>query len=263
MPTVSTPLYQDYFDLQLRFAGRYAELAGMPLTEAITRCTNLRRRFRLLGSEGETRWADFLERVQCCPSHGDVLVVAMALHEAAPRPTPSPFGCFTYDPPGPEGVLRLHFMPEERHRYASPLRHGVSERHAELRALLMEVRRLHPGVREVRGLSWLYHLDAYRALFPARYVASVKPVTEGLNMTGSSTWGQVLDHRHRLRSGISDRILARMTPAIVGAPWKAFPLQPMSAVGPVADFFERFVQDQDRDLDGCSRPAAVGCLPST
>lgn len=242
MQTVPAPLYQDYFDLQLRFAGRYADLAGMPLAEAITRCTNLRRRFRLWGPGDEDRWADFLDRVERCASHGHVLAAAMAMHEAAPRPGPSPFGCFTYDPPGPEGVLRLHFMPEERHRRTSPLRHGASERRAELRGLFMEVRRLHPGVREVRGLSWLYHFDAYRTLFPARYAASVKPATEALNMAGSSTWGQVLDHRHRLRAGISDRILAGLSPSIIGSPWRAFPLQPMTAVGPVADFFERFAR---------------------
>lgn len=236
---MSPPLYQDYFDLQLRFAARYAQLAGISGAEAIARCTNLRRRFGLWGSTGDARWNAFLKQVKACGSHADILAVAMTLHESAHRPL-SPFGCFTYDGPDAEGSLRLHFMPDERHREASPLAQNLPERRAELRALFMEVRRLHPGVRQVRGLSWLYHVPAYTSLFPARYAASVRPATQPLNMTGSSTWGQVLDYRHRVRPGIADRIVARLGPSTLDTPWAAFPLEPMSAMAPAEDFFDWF-----------------------
>lgn len=105
----------------------------------------------------------------------------------------------------------------------------------------MDVQRLHPGARQVRGLSWLYHVPAYTRLFPAPYAASTRPATQPLTMTGSSTWGQVLDYRHQVRPGIADRVLALLGPSTVEAPWLAFPLQPMSAVCPVDDFFDGFV----------------------
>lgn len=235
------PLYHDYFDLQLRFAARYAALAGLPLPEAIDRCTNLRRRFGLWGAAGEERWSEFLRRVEGLPAHADVLRAAITMHEGRPPSTPSPFGCFSYDPPDSQGSLRLHFMPDERHYQASPLAESrLPERRAELRALFIEVRRIHPGLQRVRGLSWLYHVPAYKSLFPPGYAASVQPATEPLNMTGSSTWGQVLDHRHRLRPGIAERVLASLGPSTVHAPWLAFPRQPLAAVGPAQEFFDWF-----------------------
>lgn len=235
------PFYEDYFDLQLRFAARYAELTGLSLAEAIDRCTNLRRRFGLWGAAGDERWNGFLRRVAGLATHQDILQAAVTMHERRPSSPPSPFGCFTYDPPDPQGVLRLHFMPDERHRQASPLANSrLPERRAELRALFMEVRRLHPGLRRVRGLSWLYHVQAYKSLFPPAYAASVQPTSGTLNMTGSSTWGQVLDHRHRLRPGIADRVLSLLGPSTAHAPWLAFPCQPLSAVGSAEDFFAWF-----------------------
>lgn len=235
------PLYHDYFDLQLRFAARYAELAGLPLTKAVERCTNLRRRFGLWGVAGEERWNAFLHRIEDLPTHPRVLQAAIAMHDGRLPSAPSPFGCFSYDPPDAQGTLRLHFMPDERHRDASPLAEGqLPQRRAELRALFMEVRQLHPGLQRVRGLSWLYHVPAYRSLFPPAYAASVRPATEPLNMTGSSTWGQVLDHGHRVRPGIAASVLPSLDPSTVHAPWLAFPRQPLSALGPAADFFDWF-----------------------
>jgi hypothetical protein len=235
------PLYEDYFDLQLHFAARYAQLTGLSLAEAIDSCTNLRRRLGLWGAAGDEQWDEFLRQVAHLATHEDILRVAIAMHESRSPSKPSPFGCFSYEPPDSHGVLRLHFMPDERHRHASPLAEGcLPERRAELRALVMEVRRLHPGSRRVRGLSWLYHAQAYKSLFPPSYAASVQPATQALNMTGSSTWGQVLDHRHRLRLGIADRVLSRLGPSTAHAPWLAFPCQPLAAVGPAEDFFAWF-----------------------
>ena len=50
MPTNSSGAY---FDLQLQFGERYAELTDVPLADAISKCTNLRRRFGLWGTPGD------------------------------------------------------------------------------------------------------------------------------------------------------------------------------------------------------------------
>ena len=138
--------------------------------------------------------------------------------------------------------MRLHFMPEERHRQTGPLAEGsLPERRTELRALFDEVRRLHPEVRQVRGLSWLYHLGPYRRLFPPAYIASLVFAAGPLHLNGSSTWGQVLDHRGQLKPGIADLVLAGLGESTVNAPWMAFPLQPLTAVGAAGRFFEWFL----------------------
>ena len=238
-PYVTGRPYEDYFDLQLRFAARYAELTGDPLREAVARCTNLRRRLGLWGALGEDRWAVFLEQVQGCSDHAGLLQIAMAAHDCAPRRDLSPYGCFTYDPPDAQGALRLHFMPEERHRQTRPLSEGsLPERRGELRALFYAVRRLHPEVRQVRGLSWLYHVRAYKSLFPEPYIASLTSPVGPLHMNGSSVWGQVLDYRARLKAGIAEIVLSRLEKPTVVAPRFAFPLQPLAAACSVDHFFD-------------------------
>ncbi|RYY93925.1 MAG: hypothetical protein EOO24_25805 [Comamonadaceae bacterium] len=234
-------MYQDYFDLQLRFAARLAQLSGVSLPDAVARCTNLRRRFGLWGPTGELPWAAFLEQVQARPGHDALLSLALDLHEGGPMQAASPFGCFSYEPPDADGTLRLHFMPQAHHRQTRPLANeSLPARRAELRALVRDVRRRHPGAREVRGLSWLYHVEAYRGLFPLPYVASVAPAAEPLHLNGSSVWGQVLDHQHRVRPGMAERVLGALTPGTVGAPWRAFPLQPLAAGCPTVHFFAAF-----------------------
>lgn len=232
-------LFEDYFDLQLRFAARHAELTGAPLDESIARCTNLRRRFGLWGTVGDARWAAFLDQVRDCSGPSDLLRIAMAAHDQAPRRDRSPYGCFSYDPPDAQGTLRLHFMPEERHRETSPLAETrLPERRDELRALFHDVRRLHPEVRQVRGLSWLYHVPAYRSLFPDAYIALLTSPAGPLHMNGSSVWGQVLDYRGRLKPGIADIVLARLGRSNVDVPWRALPLQPLTAACSVDHFFD-------------------------
>ncbi|MES2999728.1 MAG: hypothetical protein V4787_03485 [Pseudomonadota bacterium] len=229
--------YKDYFDLQLRFAARHAELSGAPFSVAVARCTNLRRRFGLWGAAGDAKWAAFLAQVPSCTRHADLLRIAVAAYDCAPWRAPSPYGCFTYDPPDAKGTLRLHFMPHERHRHTSPLAAGnLPERRDELRALFTEVRRIHPEVRQVQGLSWLYHLQAYKRLFPHAYIASLTVPAQPLHMDGSSIWGQVLDYRARLKPGIADIVLVRLDESTMNTPWLAFPLQPLAAVCS-ADFF--------------------------
>lgn len=48
----------------------------------------------------------------------------------------------------------------------------------QVRALFRQVRQEHPHARSVRGISWLYHLAAYRRLFPPQYGHSARaPLT--------------------------------------------------------------------------------------
>jgi hypothetical protein len=110
------------------------------------------------------------------------------------------------------------------------------ERRAELRALTTDLRQRHPDARQVRGRSWLYNLDAYKRLFPAEYVASIRRPTSAVNLTGSSTWGQVLDYRGRVKVAVRDHVLSHLSLTMLETPWQAFPLAALVAGGPVQCF---------------------------
>lgn len=186
-----------YVDLQLQFAERCSKLTDVPLADAAVKCTNLRRRFGLWGPKGDSAWAAFLEEVPSCAQHRDLLRLTLSAVGSAPTLRQSLFGCFNYDPGGDNKPLRLHFMPDLRHRHSSPLassrRH---ERHAELQALFAEARQQHPEVQQVLGFSWLYHTQSYKRVFPRAYIESLVPAEGPHYLNGSSIWGQVLKHRH-------------------------------------------------------------------
>ena len=121
---------------------------------AIERFTNLRRRLRLLGASGVAAWARLLQCASTEASHQDLLEVTLELHDCRAQSSLSPFGCFSYDPPDAEGAIRIHFMPDERHRCDGPPSDaGLFERRAELRALTTDLRQRHPDARQVRGRS--------------------------------------------------------------------------------------------------------------
>jgi hypothetical protein len=230
-----------YFDLQLQFAERYSKLTDVPLPDAIGKCTNLRRRFGLWCPKGDRAWAAFLEELSSCRQHRDLLRLTLSVAGSAPTFRQSPFGCFSYDPGGADKPLRLHFMPDLRHRHSGPLASSSRhERHAELQALFAEVRQQHPEVQQVLGFSWLYHTHAYKRLFPPAYVESLVPAEGPHHLNGSSIWGQVLNHRHELKPGVADLVLDGLQPRIVDSPWRAFALQPLVAYCSVEHFFNWF-----------------------
>ncbi|MBA2673368.1 hypothetical protein [Ramlibacter sp.] len=231
---------ESYFDLQLRFAAHYARIARVPLRAAVDTCTNLRRRFGWMDAGRAAHWEAFLHGIAEGADHAQVLRQACETH-AARGPTPTlakAFGCFSYEVHAREGVLRIHFMePQPRDPRAGPLaRLRMHERLAELRALFAHVRAHHPEAVTVLGVSWLYNLDAYKRLFPPGYGASAALPSFPLHLSGSSTWGQVLDHDQQVKPDVRDALLARLDAMAVQAPWRVFALQALVASSPIACF---------------------------
>jgi hypothetical protein len=233
---------EEYFSLQLSFAERYATVAQLPLGASIEHCTNLRRRMNLWGLAGANRWNDFVARISDPEiERRDALSLCMRWYEARPQlATVRSFGCFSFDSPDASGVLRIHFVPPET-TSASPLAcANTGARVQELCELFSHVCHEERGVLSVRGVSWLYNLEAYRRLFPRSYVMSIQAIKGPLHLNGSSTWGQVLNWRQEVKPDMRDALLARMTTMTPETPWKVFPLQAMTATSDVAEFYERF-----------------------
>jgi len=233
-------MLEDYFALQLKFAEHYATAADVPFDMAIAHCTNLRRRLNLWGPVGATRWNGFLAQVSCSANdHSAALSMCIELYETRPSlEVGRSFGCFSYDPPDAAGALRIHFIPPEVTR-TSPLASASTDaRVDELRALFSHVRRTERTVASVRGVSWLYNLDAYKRLFPPSYAASVQAPWFPLHLNGSSTWGQVLNWRQEVKPAVRDIVLARLPAMKIQAPWEIFPHQALVATCEVDAFYE-------------------------
>ena len=94
-----------------------------------------------------------------------------------------------------------------------------------------------PQARTVVGGSWLYNTRAYCSLFPADYVASARTV-EPLRLTGTSSWGQMLDFRGQVKPALRDALVEALPGLEPEAPWRVFPLKALAVRAPLASFVD-------------------------
>ncbi|MDO8900401.1 MAG: hypothetical protein Q7V15_03510 [Phenylobacterium sp.] len=239
-------VFRDYFGLQLAFAETLAARSGLPLSEAVRGFTNLHRRLSL-GEVSEAppgaewrRYAEGLDRAPDAPSRLDwTMEVMAAAPDEPPQPNKVRFGCFSYDPPD-AGVVRIHFNNHDSRDGAGPLaRSKVGARRSELARMFAHLRRTAPEAETVAGASWLYHVEAYRRLFPPAYTASAT-LAGKVGLTGVSSWGQFLTHQGAVKGDLSQTFLEGLGGLDPDAPWLAFPLRPLRVSAPIACFEDHF-----------------------
>src|SRR5262249_49124286 len=155
----------------------------------------------------------------------------------APASIAIPFGCFSVDPVGVDGIVRFHFGSKEQ-ADVGPLSAGrMTERRDELRALFAHVRASWPHARSVAGNSWLYHFESYGRLFRASYGESRTVLRHSELIQGSSRWGQFLDFRGRIVCDLRDSFLKNLARADAAHLCDAFPIPTYRTEAPIEDFY--------------------------
>jgi hypothetical protein len=237
----------DYFDVQLRLARRMSELTGAPLGEMALRHTNFHRRLGLgVWRDGPAAngWAPYATRLEALDGLSaqvawTVEAYRWAPDEILPHPGQFGFGCFAHEPPGEDGVVRIHFNNRDTDPEGGPLASAkIGRRRDELTRLFAHVAKSAPPNATVRGGSWLYHVEAYRRLFPPAYVDSRRPYTRPIALRGTATWGQVIDAHERVRPGVRDTVVANLAQLDPEAPHLAFPFQMLAVEAPLSAFLE-------------------------
>lgn len=233
-----------FFAAQLQLARRLAALTGAPLGEAARAHTCLHRRFGLgrpdAGPPGAA-WQAFAAALEATDDPAAHVAAAVAAFiagadEALPLPGQVAFGCFACEPPDPAGDVRIHFHNLDTDAAGGPLAAPKQgRRRAELAALVQHVATTWPDARRIRGGSWLYHVEAYRRLFPPAYLAAITP-HPGPTLSGSSSWGQLIDGHERIRPAVRDALLANLHRLDPERPWAVFPYPPLVPVADLATF---------------------------
>jgi hypothetical protein len=239
--TLAKPLDPEYFALQLRFAEVVATKTGVDLAHAVFTHTNFFMRLsfgtRLGLDEGHPGWRAFVGEL--APARDKPAHVYRAYLKAPPAPATGavPFGCFSVDPVGADGVVRFHFGNKEPGD-VGPLSAGrAAARRDELRALFDHVRDAWPHARVVNGNSWLYHFEQYRRLFPASFGCSRGVVRHSELIQGSSRWGQFLDFRSCVVPELRDNFLSNLARVDASHLCDAFPIPTYRTTAPVVDFY--------------------------
>jgi hypothetical protein len=148
------------------------------------------------------------------------------------------FGCFAYARPTDERI-RLHFQNAETADRSPLAIDRVGERRAELAALFAHVKRTVRQPLQVRGVSWLYNLEAYRRLFPISYLATAHVAARRFQHL--PLWGQFVDRRGALKEQAMRQFLARLErESSLDGLAQCFPLQPLAVDAPVQVFYESY-----------------------
>jgi len=234
-----------YFEAQLRLAARMTQITGADLGDMAYRHTNLHRRFGQGHGPGTPTplWLDYAARLEALPDLATRVRLTQetfvnAAEEVTPLPGQIGFGCFAHEPPTDEGVVKIHFNNRDTDDEGGPLALAkAARRRAELTEMLAHIREAHPGATRLVGRSWLYHLESYRRLFPPYYVASRVPAPGRLQLSGTSTWGQLIDSREAIRPAARDALYKGLKSLDPNAPWRAFPLHPLAVSAPLETFY--------------------------
>ena len=205
---------KEFYNLNLLYARRVAEVAALSLAEALLNYTNLYTQFNL-GRDfdpDDATWQGFIGGLE---HTGDTLdwTFQFALRremEAPPQPSENAFGCFSYTL-GPEECVRLYFHNRETGG-VGPLSHSrLHHRLIELGSLFAHLRRAGVPVRTVVGDSWLYHLEAYQRLFPPAFIATAEASYTDFQFL--ALWGQFLDRSGEVRADTAGEFLKNMMKA--------------------------------------------------
>ena len=238
----------DWFALQIAFVEALVARTGLPFASAMTFNTNLHRRFgfgRPANEGWSPGWDAYVRSLAALRTRTERIEYTKAFARERFVPwagrSERQFGCFSFEAQS-GGVIRLHFSPNDTEDGSGPLARGKYQRRIdELTSMFAFVRQQYgDGATAVLGGSWLYNLEAYKRLFPAEYVASLRIHTAPSNFTGGSWWGQFVDHREAVvtaRAAEFSDNLRRLDPA---AAWKVFPFPAMTARAPVRVFHQRY-----------------------
>ena len=229
---------KEFFDLQIRFAARAAELSGMALEQALLDYTNLYVRFGL-GRDFDAAhpiWIDFVRGFLRAADRAEWTYDYFLArdHHPGPPSVVATFGCFSYAREQPERI-RLHFENVQTDGRAPLSVDCIAARRAELRALFEHVKCTQQGVEAAAGVSWLYNLPAYRRLFPETYLATARIARRFRNMP---LWGQFIDRHGTVKAAAATVFLDRLSrQSDMEHLAQCFPLQPLAVEAPLPEFY--------------------------
>ncbi len=231
---------QRFFEINLCFAQKVAEVSGQPFHSALLHYTNLYIRFGL-GWDLSTPnpiWQEYIDGLQQAEDRA-VWTYNFYLKRqppTAPQAVDWPFGCFSYNLLD-DNRIRLHFHNNEPPERSPLSRARMSHRLNELKRMFSYVKQEVKAPASVIGASWLYNLEAYRRLFPPAYLATAQ--AGGHDFPYLPLWGQFIDHYSGVKEDLAARFLECLDRQhdLIGLE-KCFPFQVLHLDSPVQEFYQ-------------------------
>jgi hypothetical protein len=229
---------KDFLDLNLKFARRVSEVIGQNFRESLLEYTHLYLAFGL-GRDFDPLnpiWRSYLHQLK---NELDEVEYThrFYLEQKAKQTGQKPenqFGCFSYAL-WDDNRVRLHFHNATKESGILQ-KQKAPERVAELKAMFESLKKIVPITSTVVGGSWLYNIEAYRRLFPIRFLNTAQVGDDDYQFI--ALWGQFLLHDGNVFQPQTQLFLERIEKQSTLHDLKAcFPYQVLRLESPITDFY--------------------------
>lgn len=215
LETDASPIYsKQFFELQLVFAQKIADVSQQPLDQVLLRFTAFYRVLGLDWSLDPTNrvWQAYTQGLQQTTKKVDFThQFYLQRYPAIPKFTDGEhWGCFAYEYNPEIRAIHLHFSNQDASTYGSLSYHRIDARTSELRAMLQQIKQRHPDAALVQGGSWLYNWESYRRLFPPAFGQSAQK-EKMFTLLGRNIWGQFLRRNGSVRKETMSLFLERVS----------------------------------------------------
>lgn len=239
------PYQKSYVELQLNFAQVVAEKLKISLIEALYSYTNLFLSLTLDFSFNQQNemWKDFTTHFE---NSADYIYGKYLKSQDSPEHKDvrksEPFGCFSYHIENDGVTLKIHFSNNEFSNLGPLAKENFNKRQSELKNMFNYVKTAHPNIKYVKGKSWLYSLDAYKRIFPEKFIESLTEF-DGAEWQFMTRWGQFLDSGGNIKVDLANQFLKCIkTKVTTNEMLDCFPLKVYTALCNV-EYFYRFTED--------------------
>lgn len=199
-----------FFDLQLHLADAIVRISKLSFEEALLNFTNLYLQFIDRSFDpAHPVWQAYLSglRQTLQPLERAMWTCTFYLQRTKSL-APSPYGCFRYSYLAEENTIRYHFANVDTSGSGPLSKERRAVRLQELTSMFAEIKHQYGDTPIVRGNSWLYNINAYKRLFPARYTYNMQVVADEFQYM--SLWGQFLRRDGHIHEPLATALLSRL-----------------------------------------------------
>ncbi len=232
-----------FFEVQLAFARKVAEVTQRPFEDAVLHFTAM---YRILGLDWSADPAHPVWQKYVQVLHQDIEKGAEGTYQfyhamsgSIPHMSEQQhWGCFAYDYLSDQHTVKIHFSNQDFTEYGALSHQRQDVRKAELKAMFTVIHEERLDAEMVIGSSWLYNLEAYKRLFPAKYGQSAKAAVR-VPYLGRGLWGQFLNHEWQVNEQRAEVFLQRVETATnMEQCDQAFPYQLLLPRAPISLFYQ-------------------------
>ena len=228
---------KSFIDLFIHYGEIVADIGNLSLDEALYHYhyTPLFPNFELARTLGQQDpiWLEYVAGLNTQP---DASAWTYAFYERRYQPyvPQNPFGCFSYSV-WTDNRIRLHFLSDPTVRCLRTSQQ--QDRLDELRSMFVDIRQRVDTPGNVVGGSWLYHIDAYRRLFPPAFLETA--TASAPEYPFMALWGQFLDYQGNTKEAMVSSFLdcLRQQPSLATI-GECFPFSVLRLEAPVDVFYE-------------------------